>query len=58
MVDPRFYSTAGPFALEKLASVADAELRLPETKLQNSFIDVAALQEATIENISFIDIIS
>ena len=55
MADSRFYSTAGPFGLQKLADIGSAELRLPITKVADSFIDVAALHEATNEHISFID---
>ena len=55
MVDPRFYSVAGPFNLEKLASIATADLQSNRLNSSKRFFGIAALQDATGKHVSFID---
>ncbi|RMD62592.1 MAG: UDP-3-O-(3-hydroxymyristoyl)glucosamine N-acyltransferase [Alphaproteobacteria bacterium] len=54
MADPRFFSLAGPFTLRELAAIAKAELG-PGTDPQRLIIDVAPLETAGPQDISFID---
>ena len=54
MPDPRFYATAGPFALAEIAAAAEAHLAAdadPGMQLR----DVAPLGEATARHLSFLD---
>jgi UDP-3-O-[3-hydroxymyristoyl] glucosamine N-acyltransferase len=54
MADPRFYTVFGPFGLRELAAVADAKI-LGEGDAGKLIRDVAPLQTAATENISFFD---
>ncbi|MEE9140369.1 MAG: UDP-3-O-(3-hydroxymyristoyl)glucosamine N-acyltransferase [Alphaproteobacteria bacterium] len=54
MVDPRFFSVAGPFTLEELAEIAGAR-RQPAAAAQVRFVDVAPLEVAGPEHVSFLD---
>jgi UDP-3-O-[3-hydroxymyristoyl] glucosamine N-acyltransferase len=54
MADPKFFERAGPFSLAQLSEIADADLSnaLNESV---SFIDVAPLDAAETEHVSFLD---
>ncbi len=54
MTDPRFFTRAGPFYLRDLALIAEAELAI-STDADISVSDVAALSQATANDISFLD---
>lgn len=54
MADPRFFETAGPFALGELARIGEAELA-PGADPEAQITDVATLAEATADQISFLD---
>ena len=54
MPDPRFFTVAGPFTLQKLASVASAEIG-PGTDPNAVFTDVAPLDAAGPTDVSFLD---
>lgn len=54
MADPRFFRTAGPFALAELARIAGAELP-PGAPADRRFADVAPLDRAGPEDVSFLD---
>ncbi len=54
MADPRFFPQAGPFTLAELASIGGGELHAgsdPDRK----FLDIAALDEAGSDHVSFFD---
>lgn len=53
MADPRFFANAGPFTLAELAAIAHGEIVNGVDTLEIS--DVAPLQSATANNISFLD---
>jgi len=54
MADPRFFTVAGPFSLRDLAGMAGADMADPADG-DRLFHDVAALDAATPEQISFLD---
>jgi len=54
MADPRFFQKAGPFTLGELAQLTGAVLSDP-TAAEKKLIDVAPLQEAGAEHLSFLD---
>jgi UDP-3-O-[3-hydroxymyristoyl] glucosamine N-acyltransferase len=54
MPDPRFFTVAGPFTLQKLASIAGAEIG-PGTDPDTVFTDVAPLDAAGPTDVSFLD---
>jgi UDP-3-O-[3-hydroxymyristoyl] glucosamine N-acyltransferase len=54
MPDPRFFTVAGPFTLQKLASIAGAEIG-PGTDPDTVFTDVAPLDAAGPSDVSFLD---
>lgn len=54
MADPRFYRNHGPFRLEELARIGDAELA-PGSDPEVVIRDVAALQSAGADELSFLD---
>jgi UDP-3-O-[3-hydroxymyristoyl] glucosamine N-acyltransferase len=54
MPDPRFFTAAGPFTLERLASIAGAELG-PGASPHTEFSDVAPLDAAGPNHVSFLD---
>lgn len=54
MVDPRFFTTAGPFTLAHLAEVAKARLA-PGADGGKQAVDVAPLDTAGPEHVSFLD---
>lgn len=54
MPDPRFFTVAGPFTLQKLASIAGAEIA-PGTDPNTVFTDVAPLDAAGPTDVSFLD---
>ena len=54
MPDPRFFTVAGPFTLQKLAAIAGAEIG-PGTDLDAVFTDVAPLDAAGPTDVSFLD---
>ncbi|CAN0420658.1 unnamed protein product, partial [Discosporangium mesarthrocarpum] len=51
--DPRFFPAAGPFPLSQLAEIAGAAI--DETVASTAFSDVAALDEADANTVSFLD---
>lgn len=53
MADSRFFANAGPFRLEDLAARAGAELR--GAAADRSIVDVAPLEVANAEHLSFLD---
>ena len=55
MADHRFYSVAGPFNLKILASTAVAELQSTDLGIGKQYSDVAVLENATSEDVSFIN---
>ncbi len=54
MPDPRFFRPAGPFTLAKLAEIAGATL-LPGANRERRFAGVAALADATPDEVAFLD---
>ena len=54
MPDPRFFTVAGPFTLQKLAAIAGAEIG-PGTDPDAVFTDVAPLDAAGPTDVSFLD---
>lgn len=54
MPDPRFFSAAGPFTLEMLAKISGAEIGEGNDP-GRTFSDVASLDEAGREQVSFLD---
>ncbi|HYC04850.1 MAG TPA: UDP-3-O-(3-hydroxymyristoyl)glucosamine N-acyltransferase [Azospirillaceae bacterium] len=54
MADPRFFDRAGPFTLAELARIAEADLA-PGTDPERRFKDVAPLDRAGAEDLSFLD---
>lgn len=54
MADPRFFTVAGPFTLGALAALTGAELADPAAA-ERIVVDVAPLQDATAEHLSFLD---
>ncbi len=54
MVDPRFYSVAGPLTLQELAEISGAETG-GATNLETVFRDVAPLDAAGPQDVSFLD---
>lgn len=54
MTDPRFHRSSGPFAVERLAEIARAELAGAVTP-GRLFHDLAALEQAGAEDVSFLD---
>jgi UDP-3-O-[3-hydroxymyristoyl] glucosamine N-acyltransferase len=54
MADPRFYSVAGPFTLKQLAEIARADIASGADP-QKAYADVAALDAAGPEDVSFLD---
>jgi UDP-3-O-[3-hydroxymyristoyl] glucosamine N-acyltransferase len=54
MADPRFFKNAGPFTLGALAQLTGAMLSDP-TAADRKIVDVAPLQEADAERLSFLD---
>lgn len=54
MADPKFFRNAGPFSLEELAKIANAELG-ENVSGKKSIMDVAPLHSAGPDNISFLD---
>lgn len=54
MVDPRFYSVAGPFTLKELSEISGAEIG-GDADPQSVFSDVAPLDTAGPGHVSFID---
>ncbi len=54
MADPRFFSVAGPFTLVELAKISGVRLR-PDADPQARFADVAPLETAGPEHVSFLD---
>ena len=54
MADPRFFFVAGPFTLQELAGIADAELN-EGSNPQSEFTDVAPLDTAEAAHIGFLD---
>lgn len=52
--DPRFFPAAGPFTLAQLAEIAGAEIA-GDASSDNAFSDVAALDEADANTVSFLD---
>jgi UDP-3-O-[3-hydroxymyristoyl] glucosamine N-acyltransferase len=55
MADPRFYSVAGPFGLEKLAAIAKAEIAGTPANRGADYRDVAPLSRAGPTDVSFLD---
>jgi len=53
MTDSRFYTVAGPFSFNQLAEIAKAEVSDPSS--DKMFVDVAPLQDAGSEHVSFLD---
>jgi UDP-3-O-[3-hydroxymyristoyl] glucosamine N-acyltransferase len=54
MADPRFFSNAGPFSLERIAEAAGAEC-VNTSEVSRQFLDVMPLDTATAEHVSFLD---
>lgn len=54
MADPRFFSVRGPFTLAQLAGICGAGLRAQDDP-DRLFRDVAALEEAGPDHVSFLD---
>ncbi len=54
MADRSFFDNAGPFTLDNLAAIAEAELQ-PGAEGSRSFSDVAPLDTAGPEDVSFLD---
>lgn len=54
MADPRFYTRKGPFSLDELAAISGATLHEPAAA-SRTLIDVASLEDADAETISFLD---
>lgn len=54
MADPRFFSVAGPFRLGQIAEITGAHL-IDSSRAENLMTDVAPLQEADENKISFLD---
>ena len=54
MADPRFFSLSGPFSLEHLASIAEAEIG-GNVVTGKVYVDVATLSESTDQHVSFLD---
>ena len=54
MPDPRFFQSKGPFSLENLAAIANAEIS-EDGDHSRLFRDVASLDEAGPDDISFLD---
>lgn len=54
MPDPRFFRPAGPFTLAALAEIAGASL-LPAANRDRRFAGVAALADATPDDVAFLD---
>ena len=54
MGDPRFYAVGGPFALGQLAEIAGAAIAA-DADARRRFIDVAPLEAAGPEHVSFLD---
>ncbi|MDA0997185.1 MAG: UDP-3-O-(3-hydroxymyristoyl)glucosamine N-acyltransferase, partial [Proteobacteria bacterium] len=54
MADPRFFTNAGPFSLERIAAVAGAEVS-GNTASSKMFNDVMPLSDAGLDDISFLD---
>lgn len=54
MADPRFFSVAGPFSLNDLAEVAGADIS-EGADVEAQFVDVAPLDAAGAEHVSFLD---
>lgn len=53
MIDPRFFERAGPFSLVELSTLCDAEIARGAEDA--SFSDVAPLQSASAEHVSFLE---
>jgi len=54
MPSPRFYEVAGPFSIDKLATIADAEIAGAKSH-RHRFTDVCPLDNATGTDVSFLD---
>jgi UDP-3-O-[3-hydroxymyristoyl] glucosamine N-acyltransferase len=54
MADPRFFASHGPFSLKQLADISGAEIG-GEANPDAEFIDVAPLETATSDHVSFLD---
>ena len=54
MPDPRFFRPAGPYTLAELAEIAGATL-LPAANRERKFAGVAALADATADEVAFLD---
>jgi UDP-3-O-[3-hydroxymyristoyl] glucosamine N-acyltransferase len=54
MADPRFFSVAGPLTLAELAEISGARLQ-PDADPQARFLDVAPLETAGPDHVSFLD---
>lgn len=54
MADPRFFSNAGPFSLERIAETAGAEC-VNTDDVSRLFLDVMPLDGAAAEHVSFLD---
>ncbi len=54
MADPRFFERSGPYTLRELAEIGEASLP-DDADGDRLFNDVAALSEATAEQVSFLD---
>jgi UDP-3-O-[3-hydroxymyristoyl] glucosamine N-acyltransferase len=55
MSDPRFFPTAGPFDLAYLAIVGEADVAVANVGQERMFRDVAPLERAGLEDVSFLD---
>ncbi len=55
MPDPRFFKRAGPFSLSELATAVGADAKPGEAGPGETFVDVAPLQSAEGDCISFLD---
>ncbi len=55
MADPRFFAAAGPFDLATLASIAEAEVATAAGNRAEVYSDVAPLDAAGAEHVSFLD---
>ncbi|HJO72469.1 MAG TPA: UDP-3-O-(3-hydroxymyristoyl)glucosamine N-acyltransferase [Rhodospirillales bacterium] len=54
MADPRFYSVAGPFTLKEISEISGAKIA-GDTAPETLFTDVAPLDRATEDHVSFLD---